>query len=712
MRARFVIIAVGAAMVLACRPQPESTSGKPVAQTKTPSVEATLPAESTSNPLARYTVRAKLDEFNSDVTDEERSHPRPRRGGTLVVRMPGDVTTLNPLLQTWLQEQIVDSYITETPESLIHRDAESLEYMPKMAEYWWVRDYVHKRDGTRIEGVITHQSTQSVTILPGVSLWTFLRKDIVSSDTKRGLITTRFGHNLQGRLTLYENTVEINETSNTVPITVAVDQLSTWTDEAQTPPKVRPSIKPRCLYLYKLRRGIQWHDGTPATMEDAKCWFDTMRNLRVDCAQIRNYYLDVEKMEVLDPMTVRFTYQKPYFQALDWTGAVGFLPRHILQPERFRDDPEGYAKSFNEHRMGQPGKGQFVGLGPYRLDHWTAGQEIVLVRNDNYWACKADLPYWDRERPYLDKIVFRIIQEATPALREMENGNVDADFDIDPATWVLPATNSPQFTSRYVRANFVTPSYTYIGWNEARFMFQDPMVRRALTLLLPREKILKEMHYGLGTLTAGPFFIGSPCADPTVKPLPYDPAEAKRLLRKAGWIDRTGNGILDKDGKKFEFEYLIHTARPYHAQVADIVKQSLAQAGIQMNIRKIDVTVFSKTVTDHNFDAVRFAWTDIIDGDPYQIWHSSQSKNRGSNYTSYSNPRVDELLVRGRETFDPIKRWEMYREVYRIICEDQPFTFLFNLDDLAFYNKKFHGVKFYRPIPNYDLTEWYVAEGK
>jgi len=664
------------------------------------------------NPLAPYIHRSIVDEFNPDVADAERRQPRPRRGGTLVVRMSGDVSTVNPLLQTWLQDQVVISYITDWPESLVHRDPETLEYMPKMAEYWKVRDIVEKRDGTRIEGLITTETARSVTIAKGTSLWTFLRSDIVSSDTKTGLVTTRFGQKMQGQLTLFDLTMAVKETSETAPLTLAKEELSTWTNEVGTKLEVRPFIKRRCIYEFRLRPAIQWHDGRPVTMDDARCWFDTLRNPRVDCAPLRLYYLDVEKMEVLDPMTAKFTYRKPYFLALDFLGGIGFLPRHILQPDRFRDDPEGYAKFFNEHPMGQPGKGQFVGMGPYRLDHWMAGQEIVLVRNDNYWACKANLPYWDRERPYLDKIVFRIIQEKIPALRELENGNVDADFDVEPDTWILPQTNAPQFTSRYVRAKFTTPGYTYVGWNEERNLFKDAQVRRALTLLVPREQILKQFHYGLGTVVAGPFFIENPCADRSVKPLPYDPAEARRLLRRAGWIDHDGDGILDKDGKKFEFEYLIHTARAYHAQIADIIKQNLGQAGIQVNIRKIDSTVFGKTVADHNFDAVRFAWTDTIDGDPYQIWHSSQSKDRGSNYISYANPRVDELIEKGREEFDPIKRWEMFREVYRIICEDQPFTFLFNFDNLTFYHKKFHGVKFYLPIPGYDYTEWYIAGEK
>jgi len=670
-------------------------------------------ATNPGNPLAAYVRRAKADEFNPDVTDAERRNPRPKRGGTLVVRIPGgDVASLNPLLQTAQTEQILVSYLTEYPESLVHRDLETLEYMPKMAEYWKVCDYIEMRDGKRIGGLITSSDTEPlVTIFPGASMWTFFLCDIVSSDTEAGLVATRFGHRLRGKLTTHDYTVMIEERPDTAPLTLAKNELSTWTAGTNEP--ARPSIKRRCIYEFRLRPGIQWHDGHPVTMEDAKCWFDTMRNPNVDCAFLRLYYMDIEKMDVSsDSMTAKFIYRKPYALALDYCGGAIFLPCHIFPPEQNRINPEGYAKFFNEHPLGQPGKGQFVGIGPYRLDHWTAGQEIVMVRDENYWVCRANLPWWDSQRPYLDKIVWRFIQQATPALREMENGNVDADFDLEPDTWRLPQTLSPAFTSRYVRARFITPSFTYIGWNERRDVFKDPQVRRALTMLIPRERIFKVIHYGLGRVIEGPFFVDGPCADLSVKPMPYDPAGARRILRRAGWIDRDGDGILDKDGQKFEFEYLVHTGREYHAKIADIIKQCLGRAGIQVNIRKVDFTVLAEAVRDHNFDAARFAWTDLLDTDPYQIWHSSQSRGRGSNYVGYSNKRVDELIEQGREEFDPIKRWAIFREVYRIIYEDQPLTFLFIFDKLAFYNRKYHGVKFYRFIPGYDFTEWYDSEQK
>lgn len=708
---KILLTLVAAAAALACQPQADSSKPKTDETTKKPSVAQPAPISDSGNPLAPYIRRAIVDEFNPDVTDEERRNPpKPRRGGVLVIRMPSDLRTLNPLTRTLHPESIV---MSQLQDYLIAINPETLEYIPKMAKYWRVRDYVEKRDGTRIEGLVTTQTEDAVEIVPGASLWTFLQADIVSSDTQASWIETRFGQRLRGRLTTYEYTITVAEKPSTPPLTLANDELSTWTNVIGDKEEVRLSVKRQCIYEFHLREGIQWHDGHPVTMADLKCGFDTMRNDRVDCQALKNYYIDIEKMEVLDPLTVKYTYRKPYFQALAYCGSLEFLPRHILQPERFRDDPEGYADFFNKHPLGRPGKGQFVGIGPYQLENWRSGQEVVLVRNENYWACRANLPYWKPEQPYMDKIVWRIIVEKTPALRELENGNVDADFDIEPETWFLNLTNTPAFKANFVRASYVSPAFTYIGWNEEREVFQDPQVRRALTMLIPRERILNVIHRGLGRIATGPFYVDGPCADPTVEPIPHDPEGAKRLLRSARWIDRDADGILDRDGSKFEFEYLIHTARAYHAKIANIVKQSLGQAGIKVNISRVEWTVFGETVRDHNFDAVRYAWTGLVDPDPYQIWHSTQSRGRGSNTCSYANKRVDELIERGREEFDPIKRWAMFREVYRIVHDEQPFTFMFFFDNLVFYHKRFRGVKFYPHDPSfvhYDLTEWYLPQ--
>ena len=190
------------------------------------------------------------------------------------------------------------------------------------------------------------------------------------------------------------------------------------------------------------------------------------------------------------------------------------------------------------------------------------------------------------------------------------------DFDIEPDIWFSDQTNTEEFLSKFAKAHIVVPMYTYIGWNMDTPFFEDKRVRQAMTHLIPLDKIAQEIHKGLVTRVTGPFYINGPIYDHNIKPYEYSLKKAKRLLRKAGWLDHDGDGIIDKDGKPFQFEYLIHNGRDYHQKIADIIKESIEKAGIKMLIRKIDWTIFGETVADRKFDAVRFAWGSNIDSGP------------------------------------------------------------------------------------------------
>jgi peptide/nickel transport system substrate-binding protein len=217
-----------------------------------------------------------------------------------------------------------------------------------------------------------------------------------------------------------------------------------------------------------------------------------------------------------------------------------------------------------------------------------------------------------------------------------------------------------------------------------------------MTLLIPREKILNDIHHGLGEIVTGPFFKYGPFCDPTVKPKQENLRRAELLLDAAGWIDHDGDGIRDRDGVPFEFDYVIHNMRDYHQKIADIIKESVERAGVRMNIRKLDWSVFVDTVQDQEFDAVRFAWGEpsCIDTDPFQIWHSSQAEGRGSNYISFSDPEADRIIVEARRELDFKRRQRLLRRLHRLLAREQPYTFLFNFFSIYFYARKFRNVRF------------------
>ncbi|MEO8377960.1 MAG: ABC transporter substrate-binding protein, partial [Candidatus Sumerlaeota bacterium] len=427
---------------------------------------------------------------------------------------------------------------------------------------------------------------------------------------------------------------------------------------------------------------------------------------------------DVTLCEVMpDGTTVHFQYGKTYFKALEFIGGTldsnYLIPKHIFKPEQYGGDAKAFGDAFNAH----PFREKPVYTGPYRVKEWKRGDVLTLERNPNYWknGIREDrLVKWKHEQPYLDEISFVLYRDPGPTVKDLQNGVIDADFNVEPSTWVQPETKSAEFTSKMVRAEIPYPDYTYIGWNLINPLFKDLNVRKALAMLIPRDEIIKNVYQGVAVPTNGPFYRFGPGYDSSVEPIKYDPEGAKKLLTRAGWLDRDGDGVLEKeiDGKvvPFRFRYAIHNARDYHQKVADIIKESIEQAKIQMTIVKSDWAIYADTIRDKNFDATRFASTVELDPDPFQIWHSSQMENKGDNFFSYSNPKVDDLCVRIRETIDPEERWKMAMEIHRIVYADQPVCFLESFDEEYFYNRKLHGIKFYAGVYPQNFCEFYWSE--
>jgi peptide/nickel transport system substrate-binding protein len=621
-----------------------------------------------------FAKKAAADEFNFPEKSSE-----PQEGGRVRVRTTADPRLINLILSNDASANQVLGYVYD---SLLTRDPETFEWLPWIAHTWEIRDIAFI-GGKPVEGFYDEKTG---VFYPGQGMVSALEKEIKPMGGNRFEIR---GRTYAGKLE------KMNYTARILPLT------------GPSVSKILPqNLKRQSVFIFHLRDGVAWHDGRPLSVEDVLFSFQIITNEHTDAGHLRNYYRDIEEVKKLDSHTLRFTYKKSYFLALSFCGGIPIIPRHRYYPERFKGDAKSLGSFFNSH----PDNWKPVGNGPYIFREWKRGQWIKLSKNPNYWARKAGFPYFKSQQPYLDEIQFVVINNSNAALKELMSGNIDADFEITQELWHDQRTLSESFVEKFARARFLTPLYTYVGWNLERPYFKDYRVRQALSHLIPKKKILDEIHRGLGQEVTGPFFINGPVYDHSIDPLPYDPAKARELLRQAGWVDHDGDGIRDKDGIAFRFEYLIHNAKEYHQKIADIIKESLEQAGIIMNIRVIDWSIFSQTVTDRNFDAVRFAWGTGIDGDEFQIWHSSQSGKGGSNFISFADAEVDQILEECRNLFDPLERWKRYRRMHHILHRLQPYSFLFSFDTLAYYHRKFRGVKLYTRGPN--LNEWYIEEKK
>ncbi len=421
-------------------------------------------------------------------------------------------------------------------------------------------------------------------------------------------------------------------------------------------------------YVFHLKRNVTWQDGAPFTARDVLFSYERIMDPKVDAPHLRNYYQDIEVVEPIDDFTVRYRYRIPYYRALDFCGGIPIVPAHRFGP---LDD-------FNKHSIGR----QPLGTGPYRLIRWDTGKEIVLVRNEQYWG----------EKPHLMRHVFKIITEPTAALHVLKQGGLDM-MSLRPIQWARQ-TQSRRFEQDFRKLKYYLPSYNYIGWNSRRPFFADKRVRRAMTLLMDRETFLQKILLGFGTVISGPFYVNSPDYDQRIAPYPYDPRTAVALLREAGWEDRDGDGVLDKDGQPFAFEFLLSAGSRTGEQIATVLQENLKSVGIRMQIRNLEWAVFIQRIDQRDFDACTLGWSMGWDSDPFQIWHSSQAE-KGSNFVGFQNAEADRLIETARQEFDPEKRRALYHRFHAIVHEEEPYTFLFTTEALVAVSRRFENVNVY-----------------
>ena len=240
--------------------------------------------------------------------------------------------------------------------------------------------------------------------------------------------------------------------------------------------------------------------------------------------------------------------------------------------------------------------------------------------------------------------------------------------------------------------------------------FSDKRVRQAITHAINRQDIIEGVLLGTGKIATGPFFPESWAYNPDVKPIPYDPEKAKIILKEAGWKPGS-DGVLEKNGKKFEFTLMTNQGNDERKKTAEIIQSNLKEVGIRVSIQILEWQAFlHQKIDKRDFEAIILGWGLGPEPDPYDIWHSSKSGKDEFNFVSYSNPKVDKLLVEGRQVCNQEKRKKIYQEVHALIAEDQPYTFLYYPQSLPIIARRFKGVNV-TPIGIWwNFPKWTVTE--
>jgi peptide/nickel transport system substrate-binding protein len=193
-----------------------------------------------------------------------------------------------------------------------------------------------------------------------------------------------------------------------------------------------------------------------------------------------------------------------------------------------------------------------------------------------------------------------------------------------------------------------------------------------------------------------------------VKPLPFSVAGAIKLLEEAGWKDTNNDGVLDKDGRPLRFTVL--TADPDVAiKVLTLAQGAMKQAGVDLSMKVLDWNTLLKLIDEYRFDAVMLGWTRDPWADPTSLWHSRIAVRGGLNLVRYKNPEVDKLIDQGTKSVPDAERVKLFRRIHELIFEDQPYTFMIELDRSLFaYQSTLRQV---RPYYNLALGDdyWWLA---
>jgi peptide/nickel transport system substrate-binding protein len=397
-------------------------------------------------------------------------------------------------------------------------------------------------------------------------------------------------------------------------------------------------------YVLHIDPRAKFSDGQPVTAADVIFTLEAIG--KGESPQFAAYFdsLDLEKTQAVDDRTVRVAFREarvPQLVAFN----IAVLPKHV------------YSKGKLDQIRA------VVGNGPYVLER-RESKNFYLKRNENYW----------REKPLIDSVVFRVIEDDTVAWNALRRGDVHVSR-LNNDAW-MRVKDDPEVRKRLVfhdRYDFIV---NCLPWNLQDPLFQDVRVRRALAMAYDLKTVIQRLYHGNARPVSGLFPADSWAYNQNVPPIEFNLQGAAALLSSAGWVDSNKDGVLDRDGKPFAFELLIPSGNAISADQSQIYQDTLRRIGVQITIRPAEGAAFYDRILGGNYQAALMAWTIDPDPDPYALFHSSQTPPRGLNIVHFVNAEADRLLERGRTEFDRGRRTEIYHQFHELIATEQPYLFM------------------------------------
>lgn len=484
---------------------------------------------------------------------------------------------------------------------------------------------------------------------------------------------------------------------------------------------------------YEIKPEAVWDNGTPVTGDDVAFTMKVWKNPKVDCEQGRPYYEFVKDV-VVDPGNKKklSIYTKDKYFLTELQSGVTVIPAYNYDPDgimakfsikdlndpvkvkALKSNPDiiKFADKFNSEFFARDPKG-VVGCGPYKLEKWESNQRVVLVKKQNWWGAK----YAGKEQGFIanpEKMIYEIIPDYPASVAALKGEKLDVHYRMNSKDFLALSTDG-KLNQKY---NFYKPDdlgYSYVPLNMNNPKLKDVKVRKALASLMDVDQIIEKISLGLATrVVAEVSPLKKNIFNSDLKPVAYDLEKAKSLLTEAGWEDKDGSGVRSKviNGvpTKLELNLEMPNGSPVADKIALLFQESCKKAGIAINIQVKEFTVMSQDLEHHNFELAFLSWGGVnYEDDPAQLWHT-KSYNGGSNYCGFGDAKSDALIDAIRYEQDAPKRWQMQKDLQKLVYDAQPYIFLYSSKVRMCIHKRFDNAKptLQRPsfvAPNFKLNK-------
>ncbi len=394
-----------------------------------------------------------------------------------------------------------------------------------------------------------------------------------------------------------------------------------------------------CTYTFHLEEGVKWHDGEEFTAEDVKFTIEAIMDPENESENAPNYE-DVKNINVIDDYTIAFELDAPNVAFLDYM-TMAILPKHLLEGENMQESDFFRAP---------------VGTGPFKLTEWEEGQQIVLTKNEDYFAGPAKI----------DSIIFKIVSDDNAKALQLQSGELNL-AQVTPKDAATFADNS-----NYTVYQMTTSDYRGILYNFANEYWQENAdLIPAINYCVDRQAIIDSVLLGHGQVAYGPLQKNKyNCED--VEKYEYNLDKASEAFQAAG-CEKDADGYWCRNGERIGFTINATPTDQVRIDMAQIVAQQLNEAGLD-----VKANVPAEGIDWGGQECCIIGWGSPFDADDhtYKVFGTG----KGANYSGYSNEKVDEYLTAARQTDDEAERMEQYALFQKELAKTPAYTFFCYID--------------------------------